>query len=369
MKLQIEPHSPELGPAVRAFNQRLTAAGVQFGFRLPEDPALIALPRIGDRRIYQECYLAVEDSDVRGGYSLNRQEVSFKGEIIPVANYVVPISEGTINRQYSLVGLELLKDALRRSPMLFGLGIGGYEKPMAKICSALGWTMRAVPFYFKVENAYRFLREMKRLRRTRLAALAMDVAAISGLGWLGTELSHMVVLVRNGREEFPSVELVDRFGAWADEIWDVCKEKFSMIAVRDSHVLNILYPPSHEQLIRLKVSARGRVLGWTVVSDRKRRKNEYFGNLRVGTIMDCAALPENARHVIRAASRVLEERGVDLIVSNQYHASWCLALKDAGFIRGPSDCIFAASRALAAKLNSIDPGWFGLHVNRDGRPR
>jgi hypothetical protein len=37
-------------------------------------------------------------------------------------------------------------------------------------------------------------------------------------------------------------------------------------------------------------------------------------HLRVGSIVDCLALRENAIAVVRAATQILETRGVDLIV-------------------------------------------------------
>jgi hypothetical protein len=42
--------------------------------------------------------------------------------------------------------------------------------------------------------------------------------------------------------------------------------------------------------------------------------NRFYGNLRVGSIVDCLALPEQAFGVVRAATQVLEARGVGLIV-------------------------------------------------------
>src|SRR5678815_6030997 len=60
-----------------------------------------------------------------------------------------------------------------------------------------------------------------------------------------------------------------------------------------------------------------------------------------------------------AAAAALQERGVDLIVSNQSHAAWAAALAGCGFGTGPSNFIFAASKKLAALL---DP--WSAHVGR-----
>src|SRR6266705_69741 len=110
-----------------------------------------------------------------------------------------------------------------------------------------------------------------------------------------------------------------------------------MIAVRNSETLNILYPANSKRFLSYKVTRGGGVLGWVVLLDTPMHNDKYFGNLRVGSIVDCLALPENASAVIRAATRVLEERGADLIVSNQSHAAWSTALRNAGFVAGPSN--------------------------------
>ena len=55
-------------------------------------------------------------------------------------------------------------------------------------------------------------------------------------------------------------------------------------------------------------------------------------------------------------------RGVDLIVSNQLHAAWSLALLDAGFRLGPSNYLLAASPALAACAGTARDDEF--HINR-----
>ena len=53
---------------------------------------------------------------------------------------------------------------------------------------------------------------------------------------------------------------------------------------------------------------------------------------------------------------------MDLIVSNQLHAAWRKALAGAGFHHGPSNFLFAASPALAARIG--DAADDELHMNR-----
>ncbi len=93
--------------------------------------------------------------------------------------------------------------------------------------------------------------------------------------------------------------------------------------------------------------------------------------MRVGSIVDCWALPGHERAVIRTAAAALEERGVDLIVTNQSHATWSRAVRAEGFFSGPSNFIFAASRKLSELLAPFDQTMRRMHVTRadgDGLP-
>ena len=59
---------------------------------------------------------------------------------------------------------------------------------------------------------------------------------------------------------------------------------------------------------------------------------------------------------------MLEQRGVDLIVSNQLHAAWSRALLESGFRTGPSNYLFALSPALAEAAGGANHDQF--HINR-----
>jgi hypothetical protein len=92
------------------------------------------------------------------------------------------------------------------------------------------------------------------------------------------------------------------------------------------------------------------------------RDHKQFGGMRVGTIVDCLAPPASADSVVRAATSLLEQRGVDLIISNQLHAAWSRALLGAGFRRGPSNYLLALSPDFAAVAGTAPDDQF--HFNR-----
>jgi hypothetical protein len=94
--------------------------------------------------------------------------------------------------------------------------------------------------------------------------------------------------------------------------------------------------------------------------------------MRVGSIVDCWAEPENALPVIQAAASALADLGMDLIVSNQSHRLWAEGFEQAGFLSSESNFIFAASKPLSALLQPFAETHTRMHFTRsdgDGLPR
>jgi hypothetical protein len=222
---------------------------------------------------------------------------------------------------------------------------------LTRLLTALGWSVCRVPFYFKVNCPGRFLREIRVLRKTKARQLIANLAARTGIGGLALKILQSAREAGGPHDEL--AEVVRGFSGWADDLWNECKGSYAMIAVRDSETLNILYPASSNRFLCYKVTRGSTVLGWAVLLDTQMRDHKHFGNLRVGSTVDCLALPEQAFGVVRAATRVLEARGVDLILSNQSHAAWCAALQSAGFLPGPFNFRFAASRELTKLLDPL----------------
>jgi hypothetical protein len=347
MPMEIRPFSTQWRIAVREFNGRLEAAGVAPGLRLPEDAQAEMLPG-------SQLYLAVEESAVRGGYVLRPQQFSFHGTLHRVAHFRLPLSEAVIHRSYAHVGPLMLRSALKAEPVLYALGMGGYQKPLPRMLQAMGWNLSSIPFFFRVVHPARFLRQIRAARQSRWRAAIMDLAACTGAGWLGI---HAWQRSRTARPAFESAfQEANDFGAWADDVWQASHGMYGMAAVRDAATLGQLYPASDSRFLRLQVSPGA----WAVLLDTAMRDDSYFGDLRVGTIADCMGKPEDAAAVIHAARLYLERGGVDLIVSNQGHAAWAQALVADGFLRGPSNFLLGASKALS-ELMAAAPD---RHINR-----
>jgi hypothetical protein len=131
-----------------------------------------------------------------------------------------------------------------------------------------------------------------------------------------------------------------------------------------------LYPPSETHLTRIEVRRDGKLTGWAVVGER--RKDSKYGTMRVGSVVDCLSLPGEFLPVVQAATEVLTSQDFDLILTNQSHGNWCQAFKAAGYLTGPSNFLFAASKKLAELLTPFDQVRLRMHFTRadgDGLPK
>jgi len=363
MKIEIVPYSRQFEGPVRRFNSRLRADKTRAP-AFPECHVPEWLPKAGNPRVYQEFSLAVDEAAaVRGAYILKHQAFLVNGAVRSIADYHLPISEAIVDSRYNAVGLKLLADAMRKQPRLFALGMGGHEQPLSRMLKALGWTIMEVPFYFDVVRARVFFKNLAPLRTTTLRRAACDLLAATGLGWAAVRVRRLGLPAR-GLPWSIAFEEVERFSGWADDLWHASKDRHALIAVRDRDILNTLYPPGSDRFIRLKVLREGKPIGWAVLLATAMSGHRQFGNMKVGTLVDCLADPGDATAVVASARRVLRARGVDLVVSYQGHAAWCRALKSCGFLEGPSNFLFAVSPTLAADLQPFDQKRGLFHLNR-----
>ena len=370
MPFAIEPYSEKHVDAVKSLNVRLTAGGVGKEFLLPEAADPYDPEAAHKQPVYRKHFVAVENGAVRGGYLIQWQDFWIAGKVRRVGGYQFPLSEGIIDKKYTAVGMLILNHAIRANPLLFTVGMGGLEQPLPRMLKALGWRLRLVPFRFHVHRASRFFRQVNALRTTAARRILMDALAITGAGWAAMRLLELRSTGCGKTSEALQVETVREFSGWADELWERSHDCYHFAAVRNKAALNLLYPVEDSRYIRLKMMRGGEVVGWAIALDSQMRDNKYFGNLRVGTILDCLARPEDAPAVIRAASAALDELGADLTVSNQQHAAWADGLRQAGFLAGPSNYGFGTSKALTALLEPAAERESQIHLTRgdgDGR--
>jgi hypothetical protein len=373
MAIVIQPYRTEHEPAVAEFNQRLRHGGEDQNMVFYRYSEPRWLPGVADARIYNEYFVAVDNGIVRGGYALKTQDFLFPdGQIRPIGYYHHPLSEGIVNKAHAIVGTLLLRDAMLRAPLLYCLGMGGYDNPLPQMLVRLGWAHCPVPFFFRILNPFHFLRNMQTLRSSMARRFLMDLAAYSGAGWAGAKLFQGYRGLRAPRRLAAECVEVSSFDADAPNLqtfWEQARQSCSFTAVRDAEALRVLYPPTQTHLTRILVKRDGALLGWAVVGER--RKDSKYGNMRVGSVVDGFALPGEMLSVVRAATQALARQGLDLILSNQSHHGWGEAFKAAGYLSGPSNFIFAASKKLAELLAPFEEVRPQMHLTRadgDGLP-
>ncbi len=301
-------------------------------------------------------YLCLVDGRVRGGVSVREQTFRMHGaEDVRIAFYGYPLSEGIIDPAFGMVGLMIHKETVRRYPLIYGLGVGRLDAPVARLMTGTGWSSRPVPFHFSVLRAKPFLRNFAYLRRRGRAAWGCDLLAATGLGSAGLGLFRLAQQLRGRRPDVRGlvVEPFEAWGGWADAIWELARDQYAFIGDRSAAALAALYPAGHPQMRKAQVRrADGRALGWVVYSAAPVRSHTYFGDMTLGAVIDLLAAPEDARAVASGALWALQRTNADLVVVNHAAAAWNAAFDRVGLLSGPTNSFLFLSPKLR---QSLDP--------------
>lgn len=372
MAIQILPHADEWRDAVSDFNARMSAGGSPYGFYVDPKPRWIA-PH-PDAPVWREYYVVVEDGKlVRAGYALKPQEWWVRGAPMVITDSQGPFSEGAIDRRFGALGLRVIRDMLKRRPHTYSWGHGGGGEQIVQLIEKMGWTLLPSPFCLRVLRPTAFLRKNAFLRSTQQRRLALDLLAATGLGEIGLRGLHLALRARTPRLLRASAEVVPRFGEWADRLWEAHKNEYTAIAVRDARMMNTLVPetrpaPEWSEPVRLRIrDASGADVGWAIVMARTLEGHHRFGSLRVGTLADYFAAPDQAARVIQAATRHLRSMGAELVIANQTDPRWIRGFQTAGWLTLEAKRFLALSPALREALEPIDELASGLFVsNFDG---
>ncbi len=361
MAIEFAPHSSAYREAVAAFNRRLVNALDAVPFLLP----LETTPREG--LIEARHYLALDGADVRGGYLLASYPCVLNGVAATVANIQSPLAESIIDKRFVVLPALMVRQFLRHNPLCFCVGMGEATNPLPRLLRAAGWSVEAVPFYFRVHHAGRFLRLFPKLRRPTWRRLAAGAVAISGSGALLRAIVH-----RQRRAAPPGFAVIreDGWGEWADEIWAAFQTQCRFAVRRNAAMLKELYPPAEPRLRILRVVTGHRTAGWAAALLTPMRRHPHFGDLCVATILDCAATPDAFSTVAILVDEALGREGADLVITNQALGRWTEAFRMAGFRSYRSNYQLACSPALSAQLSDQAVSGGLVHLTRgdgDGR--
>jgi hypothetical protein len=324
--------------AVARLNRRLKAGGKDD--EMPLDPALPgeAQYRPEGFPVYRRMIIAEDGQEVRAAMLLCRHNVLIHGVWRDFCWTKLPLSEGIIDSRYSLAIVQLIKRALDYQPFMMGVGAGVPESEGHRLFAGLRWRHQSVPFFFypvKVSKVLRGLNYLKNNVKLRYGAL---LGAYSGIG---AAVSGLLALRRKLSTTLSGYEasVVERFDEWADRIFAHSLSDYPVAIRSDATCLNIVYPPDDHRYIRLRVRRKctKQDAGWIVVASKQMRGNHYFGDLKVGTLVDGFGGSEDVRALVAAGLGHLVGMGVDIIVANFSHAAWAEACRRSGMFSGPSN--------------------------------
>ena len=363
MPLRFEVFGEQHLPAVQAFNQRMKAGKAASDFLLPTS---LEAPRTepGDP-IQWTRYVVLDGDAVRGGLLEMQQPGWLNRESVRAMNFQSPLSEGIIDSKYSIVAMQMVKFMQKQADAAFMVGMGAADRPLPKLLVASGWSVRPVPFLFRVHRAGKFLSELPMLRSSAAKRVAAKAARLTGLGAAALAMKQRPKASVHG-----TVRQVDGWGDWADEIWKRCRDHCSFAVLRNRETLESLYPQSDPRTKILLIERHGRAVGWSVYFNAPMINHHHFGNLQVGSILDCMADSDAMASTAILTNRELAAQGVDLVLVNHSHTEWIGAFRAAGFLSGPSNYMLAMSKRLTQAVQTVSRGENRVHVTRgdgDGR--
>jgi hypothetical protein len=358
--LQFTPFLAEHLEAARAFNRRMRAGNADTAFLIPEETR-----EAGHAPVENRQYVALDDTGVHGGVIEMEQPGWLDGRAVRAFNYQSPLSEGILDRRYGMVAVKMVKFMESQSDSVFIVGMGAETNAMPRILKASGWTVRAVPFLFRVHHATAFLREMRMFNTSPTRRVISRVSAYTGLA----PLALACVQMRRSGSKL-KVRRERSWGNWAQEIWERCRNQCSFAVAKEPAVLEALYPSADPRLSILVTEDGGNPVGWAAGFDTRFKDPRYFGNMRLGCVVDCLATPAAMKATAIAIDAELASRGADLVWLNHSHAAWIRAFRSAGFLPGPSNYQLGTSKPLTQAILNAPGGAEAIHVTRgdgDGR--
>jgi hypothetical protein len=358
MKIAVERFRPEHEAAAGDFNRRLREGRAPTSFVLPAQAASVA-----SGAVTLTHHVAVDGGGaVRGGVLCQEHPGIVSGRVLPVVSLQSPVSEGIIDRAFAFVGPRMIRHVVRHNPHVFAIGMGSADAPLPRLLKALGWGLHEVPFYFRLIDPARCLRELRPLRETRARRLAAALAAGTGVAALGTAFVHRPsYAVRREAARF-DVEPVDAWSGWADGVWQSFAPRLSFAVCRTADVLPFLYRDRGRRLHAWRLTRGGAPEGWFALAVARMRESPHFGNLVVATLTDCLGTPSAVRAGLALAAERAQAHGADIVIGNLQHHLLQESAVAAGWRRGPSNYLLGTSPALSAAFD----GFTAYVTRRDG---
>lgn len=330
--------------AIKRFNERIRAGG-----REEQITLRISLP--GEARyksvgtpVCRRLMIAEDGEEVRAAMLLYYHNIFVNGEKRDFCFADMPISEGIVNRKYSFAIVQLITTAIKNAPFMISTGAGPLDKESFRFLAKLGWRHAEAPFFFYPVNTSNVMRGLRYLKKRPNLYYGAMAAAYSGLGAGLNGALKLRRRISDARLKYEK-KVIDAFDEWANHIFEDSLPEYGAVVRSDAVALNIAYSPESSSITRLKVRQKGsrQDIGWIIVAVKQMHDNPYFGDLKVGTLVDGLGRLADASRLIAAGISHLIEIGVDIIVANFSHAGWVEACRFCGMFEGPANYYFFVS--------------------------
>ncbi len=350
--------------AMIRFNRRLRAGGRDEQITLRPSLPGEAKYRPPGFPVHRRMMIAEDGQEIRAAMLLYHHNVYIRGERRDFCWADMPVSEGIIDRKYSLAIIQLMKKALACQPFLMTVGVGTQEVEAFRFLVKFGWRWRPAPFFFYPVHASRTLLGMRYFKERPKLRYAALLGAYSGAG---AALSLLLSASRRLASAASNCEISEEsaFDDWADRVFADSLSEYGAAIRSDAATLNIVYPPDNPGFTRLRARRKGskRDVGWIVVASKRMENNHYFGDLKVGTLADGFGRAADAPALVAAGVNHLAETGADIIVANFMHSAWAGACRRLGMIAGPSNFnLFVAPDGPLLREDSCPP--HEIHIAR-----
>lgn len=360
MSYKYREYRDEHVPLVMRFNERLQKGGSSWKFYEATTPTWLAKSGEGADLVWREFHLMIEnEKEVRGTFCMKPQRFLINGQEAMLASWQGPISEGIVDNKYNMLGFLMMRELERRQPRLFAWGV---SSSLNSLLERLRWQSIGTPILLDIVHPFQFLRHNAFLRTSRAKRLICDVLALTGAGFAGAKLVQLSWRTQaRSKRSRPNYTMIEpNFGEWADDLWRQLSDTYKVIADRSSRSLNRQMPTGewpNATIIHLLEQNSQTTVGWVAVRLRKLESDKRFGDLQVGSVIDCLALPGWESPVIERARRYLKEKGADVIVANMSHQMWISACKSCGFFVIPDRRKLFASPGLTESVGKPLKEW------------
>jgi hypothetical protein len=346
---------PEDTQKVNAFNQRMLEAG-ETHHRISLDLPFRTMKHDKNSPITVERFFCIDGGEIRGEIGIKRMMFWVNDGFKEVAVWSKPLSEGIINPSFRGTGKMIVNEMLRRYPLIYATGAPGAGS--ARLMDRAGWFSLPIPFHFYVLKSYPFFRNINILRIRKWNKILLDLCAFSGMGVM---IIRILRLIQRLSMCYPNVknleiERFDRWRNWADDVWDIAHNEYSLIGDRSSAALQSLYPEGHKHLIKLrfKSTCTNLIVGWAVITFTKLKNHKYFGNMKLTAIVDMLALPDNEYSVASGAIVAARQANADLLIVNHSAYCWNSAFKRTGMLPWKTNHYLWLSPKLEHRFRPID---------------